>query len=192
MTHSHVSMLPSHTQGGGAMWILNQGWEGRGPAKGPKKKVTPAILILMVSYATLDGSDNDNEEPKDLTRPILPSIPASQSDATLKGDLEEAISAESWCEPILSVLINAINQCWQDKLPINLSNGKFVSKPAVLCWKLHQANHASTDCLCWVQEVSCFNLWWQWLGWTMFMGWKSGSRTCEVWRTKSFLCSLTS
>ena len=62
-------------------------------------------------------SDNDNEEPNNLTRPILPSIPASQSDATLKGGLEDAISAESQREPISSVLINAVNQRQQDKLP---------------------------------------------------------------------------
>jgi len=105
-------------QGGGRTWIPNQGWEGGGVwPKAQKKKVTPAILILMVSYTTSDGSDNDNEEPKDLTRPILPSIPASQSDATLKGGLEDAISAESQCEPISLVLINAVNQCRQDKLP---------------------------------------------------------------------------
>jgi len=106
--------------------IIPRGWRnvdpeprvgGGGSGRRSKKKVTPAILILMVSYATSDGSDNDNEEPEDLTRPILPSIPASQSDATLKGDLEDAISAGSRREPISSVLINAVNQRRRDKLP---------------------------------------------------------------------------
>jgi len=38
--------------------------------------------------------------------------------ATLEGDLEEAISAESPREPISSVLINTINQCQRHKPPI--------------------------------------------------------------------------
>jgi len=80
---------------------------GGGSGQRPKKKSDPHHFDFD---GTLDGSDNDNEEPEDLTRPILPSIPASQSDATLKGDLEEAISAESQREPISLVLINAVNQ----------------------------------------------------------------------------------
>ena len=55
---------------------------GGGSGQRLKKKVTPTILILMVSYVTSDGSDNDNKELGDLTRPILPSIPASQPDAS--------------------------------------------------------------------------------------------------------------
>jgi len=79
-------------QGGGGTWILNQGWEGGGPAKGRKKKVTPTILM----------SDNDNEDREDLTRPILPSISASQPYATLEGDLEDAISGKSPRGPTLT------------------------------------------------------------------------------------------
>ena len=43
-------------QGGGGMWILNQGWGGV-QLKGEKKKVTPAILMAeVVSDMTLDSS----------------------------------------------------------------------------------------------------------------------------------------
>ena len=117
--------------------------------------LSPFSSILMNKQDNEDGSyncselqaeypaDNDNDDPKDLTRLVLPSISASKSNATLEGNLEDAISVKSPCGPIsLEVLIN----------------GKFVSKPAELHrWLLHRLNHASTDCLRRVQEVSCFN-----------------------------------
>ena len=49
-------------QGGGGMWIPNQGWDGGVRPKAEKKKVTPTILMVqlttpateMVSDATSD------------------------------------------------------------------------------------------------------------------------------------------
>jgi len=79
-------------------------------------------------------SDNDNEDCEDLTRPILPSISASQPYATLDGDLEDAISGKSPHRPI-SLEVRSLSTSLQ-----------------------HYTGHCLTDCLCWIQKVSCFNL----------------------------------
>ena len=141
--HSNIPGLSSQ----GVLWqpcTLARGWQnvdpeprvgGGGSGQRLKKKiVTPTILM----------ADNNNGDPEDLTRPILPSISASQSDATLKGDLEDTILGKSPHRPILSEV---------------LIDGKFVSKlVAALCWLLlHQLNCASTDHLPQIQKVSCFN-----------------------------------
>ena len=106
--------------------------------------LSPFGWILMNKWDDEDGSyncselqaeypaDNDNDDPEDLTRPVLPSISASKSNATLKGDLEDAISVENPRGPISSEVS---------------INGKFVSKPAALCRRLlHRLNHGGLYC----------------------------------------------
>jgi len=165
---------------------------GRVRPKVQKKKWPPpfwfwwSVTLLRMVQIMIMKSPRILQDPFYL--PFLHPNPMQPSKVILKMPSQQKVDMNLSCRCWSMLLINAD----ETNFP-NLSNGKFVSKPAVLCQRLlHQLNHASTDCLCRVQEVSCFNLPWQWLGWTIFTGWKSGSHTYEVWRTKSFLCSSTS
>ena len=118
-------------------------------AKGDINFLSPFGSVLVNMQDDEDGSydcsELQTEYPIDNIDPPSdpPSIASSNSRPTLDGDLEDAIAEEIPREPISSEV---------------LINGKPISKPAALCRQLlHQLNHASTDCLCQVQEVLCFN-----------------------------------